>query len=763
MATPEGQKLYHDVQGAFSGTFASIGKSSDAMGAGLASAEKAAGSNLEVKAQIEQAKAMTADIKTASAKYAQPSSNTRVTAASSKTSGADLPDPITPDSKNNTYGDRDMHEYITRQKQKLTGDNVTTADNMVISEFAYVTKTMEKAVPDAVKPYQRKPGEKPMTIGEYCDRLIREASKNPDKVTDPYAMDLLKTMRDSPRYKDLVIDSVSPYNDGDVSTNIVCVNIGDNKGLIGIQGTNGEIEDWINDAEFARTDPTEEEVYITRKLEELVAENGYDGFYMAGHSQGGRDAITAAAFCDEETRQKLIGVYNLDGPGYSKATLEKYGDLFQAIEDKVRNIYPSGSYVGQILHPIGERTYTESRGDGFYAYLHAQYNWAIDPETGEPIEPDKTSLKYIEGKLINAAVDYATDVLSPEQATQAAGILLRMAHGEDDYTKLDFGQIMNHLDELSAGDVQILAESLLTVGLSAISDVADTVADIASTVEKVCNVLTAICAVIPGLQEVAAVTEAIAKIAKVVKIAAKVVSVVCDIGVFILKKIAEWREKKLAEQRANYKADNPNMHFDYTALIEAATHLHNANEWIKEADHDCDRIRHGFKKEVEKEDNIFEWIAHTFTSIKSLFDWFNLSAADLFYLKSQPNLVKGNRCCNTIAQVGYGIMKTIPNGTQDKVFDVTPSSLKSLASSGSDAVADAKKQLTLAGDEITDVKTSWQGDDYDAFKQLVDKNLQTLEKDIKTLENGFKLLDACAGAYDAFQDRCIEEFQAAAR
>ena len=222
MATPEGQKLYHDVQGAFSGTFASIGESSDAMGAGLASVEKAAGSNLEVKAQIEQAKVMTADIKTASAKYAQPSSNTRVTAASSKTSGADLPDPITPDSKNNTYGDRDMHEYITRQKQKLTGDNVTTADNMVISEFAYVTKTMENAVPDVVKPYQRKPGEKPMTIGEYCDRLIREASKNPDKVTDPYAMDLLKTMRDSPRYKDLVIDSVSPYNDGDVSTNIVC-------------------------------------------------------------------------------------------------------------------------------------------------------------------------------------------------------------------------------------------------------------------------------------------------------------------------------------------------------------------------------------------------------------------------------------------------------------------------------------------------------------------------------------------------------------
>ena len=757
MATPEGQKLYTDVQHAFSGSFDAIDQSAAKASAVFSSAAFQQ-ETTEVRTQATQAQAACGEIRERVQPYTTTASmaSTR-TSASAKSA---TPTQTASSSTASAGSGTGMVDYVQNAQTRLTGDNVTPADHMVMSELAYITKV----IPNSSVRYQHQPGQPTKTVGQYAEELLAAQKASGTEPKDPNAIAFLESLAQSPRYKDLPLDSVHTQHDGQVDTNIVCVNLGNGKGMIGVQGTNGTVQDWINDAKFSSVDPTQEEKYITESIEWLIAENGYDGVYLSGHSQGGRDAVTAAAMCDDETRAKLIEIYNLDGPGYRQEMLDKYKDEFAAIEDRVHNFYPSGSYVGQIYNPVGDCTYTESQGDTFDPYLHSQYNWIIDPETGGAVAPDTTTSKYIVGKIINAVVDYAGSKLSPEQTEQAASIILRLAHDDEDFTKLEFENITKHLDELSAGDIAVLANAGLTVVLSGISDIADVVADVAGVVETAANLVYNITKLIPGAQKVAAVAKAIAEIAKTVKTVAKVIKTVCDFAVKVLKWIAEQREKRLRAAREAYKANNPHMFFEATTLHSAAEHLREANKWILQADKDADGMRSwgAFSVEKEGDDGILSWVSCAWQTAKTVFTGLFRAIDDLIYLRNQPHLLKGARACDTVSQEGKKLLSAIPYTSADEQFEVTPSSLGAQADGGSDAVKKAQKQMSNAKDSITKLGNNWKGEDYDNLKTGADKNIQTLEDGIKSLENGFALMKQIAEAYDKFQDRSIQEFQAAA-
>ncbi len=651
-----------------------------------------------------------------------------------------------------------MLAYIrNKSNPKLTADNVTDADQMVISELAYVTKS----VPDSSKPYDSK-SDGPKTVGEYCKELLAKKQyameHDPNYKADAAEYQFLQEMANSPRYKDLPIDCVTPYHNGRTDTNVISVNIGDNKSIIGIQGTNGTVEDWINDAQFAYSDPTEEERYLTGELDRIVSEYGYDGVYVTGHSQGGRDAITASAFCSDETRSRIIRVTNLDGPGYSKEFLEKYGDRIEVIEGRIRNIYPSGSYVGQLLNPVGDSNFTESLGENFDPYLHAQYNWVIDPETGELVPADVTSPKYVLGQVINFATDYISEALSPEQINQAGNIIFRLMYDDDDPTSMDFKNIANHLDELSFGDIEILIESALTVTAKAVGDLAEKIEEICEVLTDVLLVIAVVC--LPFAPEVsAAILEIIEVIDKIAKYA-KIVKYVCKGIVWVMQKIAEWRAARLAKEKADYVSSHPELKFISEALTRAAEHLIAANNAIKQADADCDGIRRGFRKGTyDEEGGFLGWIYNVFSTVKAALSWLGAGAIDLIWLKNQPLLTKGSSVCNKVSAEGLKILSSVPYAGSDGQFYVIPNALSNAAETGAESAKNSKKKTEEAKDAITKLGSAWQGEDYDSFKVKSEESIQKLDESIESMEKSINLLSSVAGIYSKYQEACIEAFQ----
>ena len=650
-------------------------------------------------------------------------------------------------------------DYIRTSDQRLNAGNVTDADQMVISELSYVTKS----VPDSSKPFDSRVDGK-MTVGEYCERLLAQKKQamanDPNYQADAAEYQFLQEMARSKRYKDLPIDCISPYHDGQTDTNIISVNIGSNQSIIGIQGTNGTVQDWLNDKEMANPDPTKEEMVITNQFDSIVREYGYDGVYVTGHSQGGRDATTAGAFCSDEVRDRIIQITNLDGPGYSKEFWEKHGDELGLVEDKVRNIYPSGSYVGQILHPVGDGEYTESLGDQFNFYLHSQFNWEIDPETGSLVPADESSMKYITGKLINFGVDYVVDHLSPEQANQAGSIILRLMYDEKDPTKLEFGNIGQHLDEISLGDAVILAESAVTVIASAVGDIAEKVEKIAGAIENVCKIITLVAGASLS-PHVAAVVATIAQVCHYIKLVAKVVKYVSKAVVWILQKIAEIREKRLAAERASYISSSPEMKFISEALLSAAGHLEAANKYIMQADSDCDRIRRGFEESSEDENGIISWFRKIFSTINAVLSWCGAGVIDLLWLKNQPILTKGVRACNTVSAEGLKLLSSVSYAGSDSVFYVIPGALSNAAESGVEAAKNAQQKATESMETIEKLGSAWKGDDYNSLKTSASDNIQKLTESIQQMEKNIGVLSTVAQIYSQFQERSVQEFQAA--
>ena len=69
---------------------------------------------------------------------------------------------------------------------------------------------------------------------------------------------------------------------------------------------------------------------------------------LGGHSKGGNLAMVAAMYANFLVKDKIVSIYNNDGPGLLE---EQYDSkYYKSIEDRLVNIIPSDSVVGLLLY-----------------------------------------------------------------------------------------------------------------------------------------------------------------------------------------------------------------------------------------------------------------------------------------------------------------------------------------------------------------------------------------------------------------------------
>jgi len=73
---------------------------------------------------------------------------------------------------------------------------------------------------------------------------------------------------------------------------------------------------------------------------------------LGGHSKGGNLAVYAAAVAPKEIQDRIIAVYNFDGPGFHEDFLEQEG--YQRIRDRVMDFVPERAIVGTLLFSDAE-------------------------------------------------------------------------------------------------------------------------------------------------------------------------------------------------------------------------------------------------------------------------------------------------------------------------------------------------------------------------------------------------------------------------
>ncbi len=96
-------------------------------------------------------------------------------------------------------------------------------------------------------------------------------------------------------------------------------------------------------------------------------------FYLGGHSKGGNLAVYAAAHTDEITSDRIIAIYNNDGPGFQTSVIKSDG--YQRIVDRVRTFLPKSSVIGLLLEQHGKYDVVASRNIGILQ--HNTFSWEV--------------------------------------------------------------------------------------------------------------------------------------------------------------------------------------------------------------------------------------------------------------------------------------------------------------------------------------------------------------------------------------------------
>ncbi len=156
----------------------------------------------------------------------------------------------------------------------------------------------------------------------------------------------------------------------------------DGRAYIAYRGTDATIVGWKEDLNLAFSKPLPSQ-YLAVEYMEKAAGNITAGdktrditgdIYTGGHSKGGNLAVYAAMNCAGGTRERLIRIFNHDGPGF-RPEIKAQGN-FQAIEERMVKFIPRSSLVGMILEEESDYETVESWGIGMFQ--HNTYSWKVD-------------------------------------------------------------------------------------------------------------------------------------------------------------------------------------------------------------------------------------------------------------------------------------------------------------------------------------------------------------------------------------------------
>jgi hypothetical protein len=121
--------------------------------------------------------------------------------------------------------------------------------------------------------------------------------------------------------------------------------------FVAFRGTDDTIIGWKEDFQMSFMDevPAQKQagMYLNRVCSQLAGK-----FYVGGHSKGGNLAVYAAAHADKIAGDRIIAIYNNDGPGFQTNFIQSEG--YQNILYKINTLLPKSSIVGMLLEHSGE-------------------------------------------------------------------------------------------------------------------------------------------------------------------------------------------------------------------------------------------------------------------------------------------------------------------------------------------------------------------------------------------------------------------------
>lgn len=174
----------------------------------------------------------------------------------------------------------------------------------------------------------------------------------------------------------------------------------DGTAFVSFRGTDSTMVGWKEDfnMSFMQVVPAQ---LMALDYTRMIQTELWQPLRLCGHSKGGNLAVFAAARSSPAMQERILEVYNHDGPGFNDYLMGDVG--YQAMVPKIRTFLPQSSVIGMLLEH--EEPYTVIRSRQVGLLQHDYYSWEVEGPRFVPVEDISAGSRFLDGTLKNWLAD----------------------------------------------------------------------------------------------------------------------------------------------------------------------------------------------------------------------------------------------------------------------------------------------------------------------------------------------------------------------
>ena len=351
-------------------------------------------------------------------------------------------------------------EYIKwRGDLSLNQSKFNEIDNLILSRFSYFP--FDKIIKE----------NEVVTIKELSERFNQQdITKLP--ILWKNDVDLFPLMGKSKRFGEMLATKYMNIIDVEKEKQFSAITVlmPDNTIFVSYRGTDNTIVGWKEDLNMSFKSHIASQISAKKYLEIIAQEYPDKKIRIGGHSKGGNIAVCAATFTTREIKNRIINVYNNDGPGFCEDVIET--PEYQEMIEKVHTYIPQSSVIGRLMNHREKYTVVESVQKGIMQ--HDLYSWQVlgkefvtlEEVTNGSVFVDKTIkgwLEDVEPAKREQVIDVVFDILNATDAQtmkelksnwfSSARIILTSYKNIDNETKDMIWQTLNALFKIAKNNI----------------------------------------------------------------------------------------------------------------------------------------------------------------------------------------------------------------------------------------------------------------------------------------------------------------------
>lgn len=164
--------------------------------------------------------------------------------------------------------------------------------------------------------------------------------------------------------------------------------------VLAFRGTDNSLVGWKEDFNmtFQQTIPAQR---LAMQYTRDVALEHPGPMRLCGHSKGGNLAVFAGARSSPMIQQRILEVFNNDGPGFTQYLMGDPG--YVAMVPKIRTFIPQSSVIGMLLEH--EEPYTVIRSKTIGLLQHDLYTWDVLGKAFIPVQEITESSQFVDATM----------------------------------------------------------------------------------------------------------------------------------------------------------------------------------------------------------------------------------------------------------------------------------------------------------------------------------------------------------------------------